>query len=285
MLESFARIKMSHSAAESSASIQRIMQSLENPLFRLLLLFLSDALPVINIFNKMMQQQAPALHVLQQEVHSFIKKLILCFMDPSVLEMPLNDVNVDGTGTYKPLHEVFIGERAQQHTSESDLSTAEVRNFHTICQKFWIASAVNAIKKLPVTHDLLENIDQIQPFANNFRNAAQVFTVASFFPQVIKESERPALAEEYMDYCTSELPFHRQNMAINEYWHKVSAVTDIAGDVQHPLLSKLAKAILVIPYGNVDIERMFSHLGLNKTKLQNSLSTETLSALLNFHSV
>ena len=108
----------------------------------------------------------------------------------------------------------------------------------------------------------------------------QVNTVARLLPQVIKESKRAALAEEYMDYCTSELTFQRQNMAVDEYWHKVSTVTDIAGDVRYPLLSKLAKAILIIPHGNADIERMFSHLGLNKTKLRNSLATETLSTLL-----
>jgi len=31
-------------------------------------------------------------------------------------------------------------------------------------------------------------------------------------------------------------------------------------------LTKLAKAILVVPHGNADTERLFSHLGLNKTK-------------------
>ena len=48
------------------------------------------------------------------------------------------------------------------------------------------------------------------------------------------------------------------------------------------LLSKLAKAIIVIPHGNADVERMFSLIGLNKTKLCSRLSIETLSALLCF---
>ena len=29
-------------------------------------------------------------------------------------------------------------------------------------------------------------------------------------------------------------------------------------------MTRLAKALLVIPYGNADTERLFSHLGLNK---------------------
>ena len=56
-------------------------------------------------------------------------------------------------------------------------------------------------------------------------------------------------------------------------------ITVISGDKKYPLISKLAKAILIIPHGNADIERMFSHLGLNKTK-QTIRTKETLSALL-----
>ena len=37
---------------------------------------------------------------------------------------------------------------------------------------------------------------------------------------------------------------------------------------------------LVMPHGNADTERLFSHIELNKTKTRNSLSTSTLSALL-----
>ena len=66
-------------------------------------MFLSDALPVINIFNKMMQQQSPVLHSLKREVHSFIKKLILRFRNPEVIQTPLNDVDVSDISVYKPL--------------------------------------------------------------------------------------------------------------------------------------------------------------------------------------
>ena len=50
--------------------------------------------------------------------------------------------------------------------------------------------------------------------------------------------------------------------------------------LRYPLPTKLAKAILIIPHGNADTERLFSHLDLNKTKLRNSLSIDTLNSLL-----
>ena len=57
-------------------------------------------------------------------------------------------------------------------------------------------------------------------------------------------------------------------------------IRDISGEFRYPLLSRLAKAVLIIPRGNADVERLFSRVGLTKTKLRNSLSNKTLSALL-----
>ena len=149
------------SSSENLATVRRITQSLENPLSRLFLMFLSDALPVINIFNKMMQQQSPALHSLKPEVHSFF---ILRFMNPEVLQIPLKDIDLKDTSAYKPLEQVFVGEKAQRYLSDSDLSSSQIKNFHSICQKFWIAGTSYAMKKLPVSHDLLNSISWIQPF-------------------------------------------------------------------------------------------------------------------------
>ena len=115
--------------------------------------------------------------------------------------------------------------------------------------------------KLPVTHNLLDSISWIQPFTNEYGKDDQVMEVARLLPQVIKESDMATLNEEYIDYCTSELPFPKQVITVDEYWHKVSEITEIAGDIRYPLVSKLAKAILIIPHGNADIERMFSRVG------------------------
>ena len=96
-------------------------------------MFLSDSLPVINIFNKMMQQQSPALQSLKQEVHSFFKKLILRFMNPEAIHMPLQEIDINDTSAYKPLEQVFIGGKAEIYLSDSDMSRSEVNSFRGTC--------------------------------------------------------------------------------------------------------------------------------------------------------
>ena len=61
----------------------------------------------------------------------------------------------------------------------------------------------------------------------------------------------------------------------------VSQIKDLSAvDLRYPVLTRLAKAVLVVPHGNADTERLFSHIGLNKTKHRNSLSIDTLNSLL-----
>ena len=69
-------------------------------------------------------------------------------------------------------------------------------------------------------------------------------------------------------------------MDIDTYWHKISQILDSDGKICYPLLTKLAKVVLIIPHGNADVERIFSHMGLNKTRVCNSLGDDTLTSLL-----
>ena len=112
--------------------------------------------------------------------------------------------------------------------------------------------------------------------------APEVQAVATALSQVVKPEELPALQEQFMDYCTFHLPESvKMSNAVDEYWHTVSKIKDISGEeCRFPSLTKLAKATLLIPHGNADTERLFSHVGLNKTKHRNALSLDTLNSLL-----
>lgn len=120
------------STDESSAIVQRILTALEKPVTKAYLMFLSDSLPVINIFNKVMQNGSPTIHFLYNEVSSFVKKMLLRFMTPAVVQSAINitALDVGKTSSYLPLSETFIGEKAKQYLScdDNDMCTAEKKN-------------------------------------------------------------------------------------------------------------------------------------------------------------
>ena len=119
---------------------------------------------------------------------------------------------------------------------------------------------------------LVSNLKWLQPGLQQYSMAGQVLAAAECFPQVVQVGDKLSLQEEFMDFCIIE---------VDKYWHAIRQIKDcLETEYRHSTLTKLAKAILVIPYGNPDTECLFSNISLNKTKHRNRLRISKLNSLL-----
>ena len=198
------------STEEDSATVRRISAVLEKPLTKAYLLFLSNALPVINYFNKCMQQEAPLLHIFIEEVESLVRKLLLRFMDASYIgSLPaLSGVCIDNEEKYLPLDEVFVGHSTLSYLEQAlndSISTGELRSFRETVRNWWYISSKEALKRLPLQDKFLMSLKWLQPGQNQYTLMNQVLEVAKHLPQVIKTDDLSTLQEEFMDFCTSPL--------------------------------------------------------------------------------
>ena len=126
----------------------RVKVVLEKPLTKAYLLFLCSALPIVNNFNRYMQQQSPILQVLYQELDGLIRKFLLWFMNSEYVcaAEHVSQVCINNSEEYLPLHEVFVGNNTPSYLEEEDgLSSEDVRNGETI-PAWWIAAAKGAVK-------------------------------------------------------------------------------------------------------------------------------------------
>ena len=105
----------------------------------------------------------------------------------------------------------------------------------------------------------------------------QVLAAAECVPQIVQVGDKPSLQEEFMDFCTSPLPPRVTAITeMDKYWHAISLIKDcLETEYCYSTLAKLAKAILVIPHGNANTERLFSHICLNKMKHRNRRGIST----------
>ena len=101
-----------------------------------------------------MQQESPVLHVLQQELNGFVRKLLLRFMNPDYVLSFSSAVEVDiSSEHFLPLDEVFIGDATLQHLESTDeISTSDMRKFRETCLFWWSIAAKEALKRLPLEH-------------------------------------------------------------------------------------------------------------------------------------
>ena len=94
---------------------------LEKPITKTYLLFLSNVLPIINYFNKCMQQQASLLHIFMQEIEGFVHKFLLRFMKSDYVckLSTICEASLDNEAQYLPLDEVFVGHTTSQYLEEA----------------------------------------------------------------------------------------------------------------------------------------------------------------------
>ena len=59
---------------------------------------------------------------------------------------------------YLPFHEVFVGHNTLSYFEEEDGLSSDVRKFRETIQPFWIAATKGAVKRLPMSHNLLSNL-------------------------------------------------------------------------------------------------------------------------------
>lgn len=64
------------------------------------------------------------------------------------------------------------------------------------------------------------------------------------------------------------------------FWTEVHQFKDAAGSNPFKELSMAAVSVLSLPHSNAEIERVFSQMGVVKTKLRNRMSLETLNSIL-----
>ena len=54
------------------------------------------------------------------------------------------------------------------------------------------------------------------------------------------------------------LLFNPETTDIDSHWHLIAQLKDITGHLRCPLLSKLAKSVLIIPHGKADVQSTWS---------------------------
>lgn len=67
---------------------------------------------------------------------------------------------------------------------------------------------------------------------------------------------------------------------IEEYWKKILNMKNFDGEPLFPNFKKIILLLLVLPFSNASVERVFSQLKLIKCDNRNRLGTNTISALM-----
>ena len=273
---------------KGSVKVDRLLQSerllslLQNPHFKLFYQFLAFVLPKFTNFNLLFQSASPNLHKLHNECESLYRDLLSCYMSNSYIRpRPVGDINPNSVEFMLPLNAMYLGVDVMKELSTPKIKGRPdlVRIFLERCRDFFVTAAMEIRQRFPLDDPVIKSLKILDPSFSHTEFPSLV-SVAVRFPNLIAASQLQQLDNEWRLLAYSNLPFQIEELPIDQFWGRLSTVTDGAGAPKFAILATLMKGLLSLPHSNADTERVFSAVNLIKTKSRNKLKSKSLEALL-----
>lgn len=249
--------------------------------------FMSYTLELLTDFNKIFQGESPLLHRVKPEVEQLLKVLCSNFMEVSqVRNKDVFSIDHCDERLFVDIKKIYLGVSAtstlQTLINAKDFSQKEYMIFLKSCLNFYV-ELVSEIKKRFVFNDpIFEIIKIVDP------QTAQSFTEKSLehvlqaFPVLKNFVEAQQLDNEwrkhaFLEYATLGIDCSKP---AEQYWKQIFDLKNSAGVCLFQSLKIIITFLLVLPFSNSSVERVFSNLFNIKTDHRNKLGADTLAALL-----
>lgn len=255
--------------------------ALNNPINKLYLQFLEYILPTFTDLNTEFQSENPKVQKIYAQMSSAYKLLLSYYIKPNYLSnTEINKLQFRNPDHYLPLNDIYLGPKIAAAFTENQLllSESDKREFRLRCLNFYVEAASQIYKRFPFNSrnvQILKLINLIDPV--NIPQTASIGPLAAMFPNMgidINQLDREFRLLKCSDTFDTSLE-------LKEFWRQVC--NSKRGDdesLAFPELSKFINTLLTFPHSSACVERIFSIINLNKTKMRNRLGTTTLSGIL-----
>lgn len=276
VLRSFFRLEVFEDPSKVTESV---LTALDKKSTKAYLEFLSYSLNILTTFNLIFQSERPMLYKLKYEVSKILQTFLSNFIKLDILKQ--NDIwSLDPTNkTYfvEP-NEMYIGLNAQNTILLC--SQEEQQDIYNNIKTFYIEVAVQIKKKIYFDDPFYEILDIVEPkFAKSFKIKSLLkFKIRFPFVEIDwQKLDNEWREHAFLDHNKFEL---FDTLDVETYWSKVFQIQNCTGELLFPNLCIVIKLLLILPFSNASVERVFSKLNITKTNLRNSLSSDTIASIM-----
>lgn len=263
----------------SVSSAKRISEKLDDPLTKVYFQFLEYILPFFVNINLEMQSEDIKIHLIYARVSTFYKTLLENFMDSDYIrKTDVQNIDFKDKKYNLALNNIYLGGKIEAFLIDNNgtLDESQINELRTNCLSFYLEAARQTLRKFPFKElTFLRNLEVIMP--ENMHKYKSIIPLALNFPNVIDKQDFNLLDVEFRSIRNIEI---ERNLNINDYWNKICSMRKGDDSLQYPLMAKLINYIFCLPHSSATVERIFSAININKTKVRNRLKTETLEGIL-----
>lgn len=250
-------------------------------------LFLLNSIPVFDKVNIILQSSSPQVHILHDLLSGLLQELFSKFLKPVVVKnVPLLEINYHCIENQREDTEIVIGCQTSEIVTSS-LSGAEKTVFFSSVRKYFMTACDYIINKFPLKNVTLQKakVASLDKIENAVFSDVIFFTDMFPFLLPVKENETRHAATDELHSQFTALQLENISSIVNSSdsidakWATVGHLRSVDGCMKYDRLTQVMLAILTIPHGNAECERVFSLVTKNKTKFRSQLSDKSVEAI------
>jgi len=257
---------------------EQIFSKLSNKFTILYLHFLDFVLPMLTKLNLLFQSQSPQIHNVYSKVSTTYKAILDCYLKPEYIQSTdVSKLQYRNPSNFLPSEEIYLGSVcAVAFSKENNFSNQEKYEFFTNCLNFYIECSHQIYKRFPFNSEhmkLLKSITVLDP--KNIKKTISVAPIVANFPKL--NINMNDIDREWRLLRNHNLDF---NLELMEFWKTVKDLKNGDNLEEFSTLNSFVSYVLTLPHSSASVERLFSSINLNKTKIRNRISTDTMTGIL-----
>ena len=272
---------------DPSYTTQAIEETMQNSFTKIYLEFMSYILGVLCDFNVLFQGEESLLYKLKPEVEKILKDVCMNFMQTKyVKNASILTVEHTDQSLYLPITEIYLGisvsESIKDLQQDADVPENDINYFFQSIQNFYIELVTIIKDKFDFTDVIFDIISVVDPAVAQEFKIKSLQNVLVRFPILKSYLDPQELDNEwrkhsFLDHLKEELD---PSKSASEYWKKVFRMKTSTGLPAFTNLKTANNLLLILPFSNASVERIFSTLNNCKTAHRSRLKTDTIVSLI-----
>ena len=277
---------------ENIGSAGPILDFLNSKANKCYMLFLNFILPKVNTVNKFFQRNDIIIHKISKVLNLFFKQMCSLFLQqPYVHANNASDIDPQNAQQILDLNLINLGNEANTFLNNNDtpdFDEIQKRNLKQACLQFLqqlrmqIKARFNNLQNN--YFDYLGCIAPENALSQNFHinNVDCMQNVIQYFSGLLNnQNDIHSIINEWNEITLYDFPdYLTQNPEISAFWFEIYFFQNETHEFPLRNLAHFILNILVVPHSNVEPERVWSKVKLEKTPLRNKLHLDTVNALL-----
>ena len=282
----------SHKDCEKPGKVKRCKEGYNDEGMLLAYYFLSYALTRLNRFNVLFQGEGCKILQLLPATKSLLRSYLTNFVKEAVINeaSDVTEVDFSNLDNQKVDEDLVIGSAAQKYIREIEDETdpAVIKTFYTSVRKGYAAVVMKLLQRFPFDNPVLTAVSILNPNKRADFTQKDVLFLAETFLKENSDDWLDDLIDEWRAFLVADdlPPFKDGNEETTEegrpdsWWSKVLSMKDVIGVARFSKLGQLIRVLLILPYDQAPVERIFSMVGKVDTKYRPTISNSRVCDLL-----